>query len=99
MRVLRLATGILLFSKAAVVLSGCGTGNGTVYVGVGVAGPWGYPPGRGGYYPRPGYGGRPCCWDDDAQDSQDLDRLQLIQATYGGPPPLKPDPDWMDRLR
>ena len=103
MRILRLATAILLFSTAAIVLSGCGTGNGTVYVGVGVAGPWGYPPGRGGYYPRPGYGGRPCCWDDDAQDVevQDLDwALQdLFDGVYWAPEPLMADPDWMERLR
>lgn len=71
-----LATGLLL--GAVLSLSGCG-GGGTVYVGVGVAGPW-VGPGYPGYYPPPVMGPRPpCCWDDDGQDgAQDRDALDPV---------------------
>ena len=103
MTMIRRATSVLFLSAAALTLVGCGAGNGTVYVGVGVAGPWGYPGAYpGGYYPRPVYG-RPCCVRYDTEDGavQDRDAAEpdLAELAYDAPPALEPDPDWLNRLR
>lgn len=101
MKILRNVTAVLLCSVAAVALTGCGPGGGTVYVGVGVGGPWGYPGAYpGGYYPRPGFG-RPCCYRDDAQDVEENDLIDadLMELADDQPPALTPDPDWLSRLR
>lgn len=68
--------GLLL--GVVLTLSACGP-PGTVYVGVGVAGPW-VGPRYPGYYPPPVMGPRPpCCWDEDGQDgAQDRDALDPV---------------------
>ena len=97
-RLTRASLGAGLILGAILALSGCG-GGGTVYVGVGVPGPW-VGPRYPGYYPPPTMGPRPpCCWDEDAQDDaqdelQDADPLDPLLL----PVPLLewigvPDPD------
>ncbi len=78
-------SGKLLLAGALLVLGassvGCGAGNGSVYVGVAVPGPyWGYPyhgpyTGPWGGYPSPYY------WDDlEEEDSVELTQTSIEAA-------------------
>lgn len=73
MRRVRRGVRLLVAGIAAVVsvglLGACGAGQGNVYVGVGVIGPYGgYP----GYYPPPAMIGRPpVYWEDEEEDVED----------------------------
>ena len=71
---MRRVTWGIVAASGLVFLAACGGGNGTVYVGVGVAGPWGgYP------YPYPGVPGGPIgypppyWYEDEDQDASDQD--------------------------
>jgi hypothetical protein len=79
----RLTSLLVVPAVLALVTLASGCAPGSVYVGVGVAGPWvGYP----GYYRPPTMIGRPpVYWDEDEDEEDDVDaaaadRSEAVQA-------------------
>jgi len=80
LRSVRLVLAVAAAGASVSLLGACGAGQGNVYIGVGVVGPyWGYP----GYYPPPTMIGRPpVYWEDEDQeeDVEDSDAEEVHDA-------------------